>query len=72
LAKYGCFNASSTVILLLGSKISNFFNKSIANGEAKLKSLSNAFPVLLGKALMSFLLYSGINFISSTFGVPKY
>ena len=71
---YGCFKAYYTVILFSGSKIKNFLRRSIASGGAKPNNFEKSFPFFLffGKFLISFLLSSGICFICSRSGVPKY
>jgi hypothetical protein len=71
---YGCFKAYSTVIRFSGSKMRNFFNKSIAYGGAKLNNLEKSLPFFLffGKLFINFLLSSGMCLILSRSGVPRY
>jgi hypothetical protein len=57
-----------------GSKINSFFNKSIARSSAEANILEKSLPFFLffGKFFISFLLYSGMFFMSSMSGVLKY
>ena len=63
-----------TLILFSGSNINNFFRRSMASGLANEKSLLKSFPtfLFLGRCLINFLLSSGICFMLSTSGVPRY
>jgi hypothetical protein len=59
------------VILYFGSKVRNYFNKSIALGDALGNKRSNGLPALFGMDYTIFLYFSyWILFISYSLGVP--